>query len=619
MLTRREMVTGMGALSAQGVQPGNRPNILWITCEDTGPNLGFCGDKSANTPNLDKLARGGAVYRNAWSNAPVCAPARTTIITGVYPPSAGAEHMRSLVKLPAGMKLFPGYLREAGYYTSNNVKEDYNVEKPAGTWDASSATAHWRKRPAGQPFFSVFNFTTTHESQIHRRPHTLVHDPAGVRVPAYHPDCPEVRHDWAQYYDNLTTMDTQAGQVLGELEQDGLTQDTIVLFFGDHGPGLPRSKRFPYNSGLNVSILAVIPEKWRHLAAKDWRAGSTNNRLVGFVDLAPTMLSLAGIKAPEWYQGKAFLGPDDGGRNRYLHGFRGRMDERYDLMRSVRDERYVYIRNYMPHRVYGQYVSTMFTMPTTQAWKRLFDEGKLTPEQQAFWKEKPAEELYELPVDRDEVKNLAGDPAHKAGLDRLRSAHREHTLKIRDAGLLPEHEAEARSAGRTRWEMARDANSYPVERVLEAAERAARREMSDVAWLEKALVDSDAGVRYWGAMGLLIRGEKAVSAASAALMKALADSAASVAVAAGEALARHGNDEQRAAALDTLARWADPANGNGFAAMAALNALEEVGTKARPVAAKLKGLSTKDPSLPQRAVGNYLERLQAKLEKTLAG
>jgi uncharacterized sulfatase len=258
-------------------------------------------------------------------------------------------------------------------------------------------------------------------------------------------------------------------------------------------------------------------------------------------------------------------------------------------------------------------------MPTTQAWKRLFDEGKLTPEQQAFWKEKPAEELYDLATDRDEVKNLADDPAQKAVLGRLRAAHREHTLKIRDAGLLAEHEAEARSKGRTRWEMARDAQSYPVDRVLEAAERAARRDMNDVVWFERALGDSDSGVRYWGAMGLLIRGEKAVSAASAALTKALSDSAASVSVAAGEALARFGNEAQCAAGLDILVKWANPANGNGFAAMAALNALEEVGMKARPVALRLRGLSTKDPSLPQRAVGNYLERLHTKLQKTLTG
>lgn len=616
MLTRRELAGGLGLMALAGAK---RPNILWITCEDTGPQLGFCGDAQARTPNLDRLAAKGAVYRNAWSNAPVCAPARTAIITGVYPPSAGAEHMRSLVKLPDGMKLFPGYLREAGYYTSNNVKEDYNVEKPEGTWDDSSGKAHWRNRAPGQPFFSVFNFTATHESQIHRRPHTLVHDPARIRVPAYHPDCPEVRRDWAQYYDNLTTMDGQAGRVLAELESDGLAEDTIVFFFGDHGPGLPRCKRFPYNSGLNVSIVAVIPEKWRHLASKDWRPGSMNDRLVGFVDLAPTMLSLAGIKPPAWHQGQAFLGRFEGARNRYLHGFRGRMDERYDLMRSVRDERFVYIRNYMPHRIYGQYVSTMFNMPTTQAWKRLFDEGKLTPELQAFWKEKPPEELYDLAADPGEVKNLAASPEHSGTLERMRAAHRQHTLGIRDAGLLGEHEAWERAGDGKPWEMSHDPKRYAVERVFEAAELAARREMGDVKRLEKGLSDADSGVRYWSAMGLLIRGAQAVRDAAPALRRVLDGASANASIAAAEALARYGGGEARDAALETLARWADPAKGSAFAAMAALNALEELGAAARPLAQRLKGLPVKDGRLPRRAVGNYLERLHAKLEKTLSG
>jgi len=218
---------------------------------------------------------------NAWSTVPVCAPARTAIITGVYPSSTGSEHMRSNVRMPAGWKMLPGYLREAGYYCTNNVKEDYNLEKPPGTWDESSNGAHWRKRAAGQPFFSVFNFTITHESQIRTRPHTWVHDPARVRVPAYHPDTPEVRQDWAQYYDNITTMDGQAGRLLDDLEKDGLAGETIVFFFGDHGSGMPRSKRWLYNSGLNVSIVVSIPEKFRHLAPRDYRAGTRNDRLVG--------------------------------------------------------------------------------------------------------------------------------------------------------------------------------------------------------------------------------------------------------------------------------------------------------------------------------------------------
>ena len=385
----------------------DRPNILWITSEDHGPHLGAYGDDYADTPNLDALARRGMLYRNAWSTAPVCAPARTTIISGVYPPSSGAHHMRSMVRLPASMKLYPQYLREAGYYCTNNAKEDYNVEKPSRVWDESSRGAHWRKRSAEQPFFSVFNFTQTHESQIRKRPHKLKHDPAKVRVPAYHPDTPEVRLDWAQYHDKVSEVDALAGRLLADLAADGLTEDTIVFFYADHGPGMPRSKRWTYNSGLHVPLIVYVPEQYRDLAGPSYKPGGESDRLVGFIDLAPTVLSLAGIQPPVHFQGGAFLGPHAVSAPEYQFAFRDRMDERYDMTRAVRDRRYIYIRNYKPHKLYGQHVAYMFQTPTTRVWHSLFQAGKLNAAQSHFWKTKPAEELYDLEADPDEIRNLA--------------------------------------------------------------------------------------------------------------------------------------------------------------------------------------------------------------------
>src|SRR5436190_1243457 len=265
MITRRSFTAALGAGAVNAAAAQERPNILWITCEDIGPQLGCFGDSYAETPNLDKLAARGMRYLYAWSNAPVCAPARTTIISGLYPPSTGSEHMRSMTRLAPSMKMYPTWLREAGYYTSNNSKQDYNLELTGETWHDSSNSAHWRNRAPGQPFMSVFNNVVTHESQVRKRPHTLVHDPAKVRVPAYQPDTPEVRHDWTQYYDNITTMDTWAGGMLKDLESDGLADDTIVFFYGDHGAGMPRSKRWPYNSGLHVGLMVYVPEKFRHL------------------------------------------------------------------------------------------------------------------------------------------------------------------------------------------------------------------------------------------------------------------------------------------------------------------------------------------------------------------
>src|SRR5262245_51441492 len=456
-----------------GEAPKRLPNILWITCEDIGPHLGCYGDRYATTPNLDRLAARGLRYRVAWSNAPVCAPARTTIISAMYATSTGSHHMRSMTRLPDDMYMFVVALRRLGYYCTNNVKEDYNLEKTGQVWEESSNKAHWRRRKSGQPFFAVFNFVSTHESQIRKRPHKLVHDPAKVRIPAYHPDTPEVRHDWAQYYDNITVMDKQAGDILRQLEEDGLAGETIVIFFSDHGSGMPRNKRWPYNCGLHVPMILHVPERFRPLAPKDYAPGKETDRLVSFVDLGPTMLSLAGEKAPAFMHGEAFLGPHSAAPRQYLYGFRGRMDERYDLVRSVRDQRYVYVRNYLPHKIQGQYLDYMWQTPTTVAWKRLYDHGKLTAAQKAFWEApRPPEELYDLENDPDEVINLANSPEHQVVLKRLGDAQRAHALKIRDVGFLPEDEMHARAGGLTPYEMAHDERKYPLKRILETAELA---------------------------------------------------------------------------------------------------------------------------------------------------
>ena len=269
MFARIALLAAFACASANAAQP----NILWLSSEDNGPQLGIYGDEYADTPNLDDLGSKGMIYRHAWSTAPVCAPARTTIISGMYPPSLGAQHMRSMTRLPASMRMFPQYLRDAGYYASNNAKEDYNLEKPGKVWDESGGKAHWRKRAPGQPFFSVFNFTVTHESRIRRRPHVPVHDPARAPVPAYHPDTEESRADWAQYYDKVSEMDALAGRVLAELREDGLEEETIVLYWADHGPGMPRGKRWTYNSGLHVPLILYIPERFKQLRPPEYAAG----------------------------------------------------------------------------------------------------------------------------------------------------------------------------------------------------------------------------------------------------------------------------------------------------------------------------------------------------------
>ena len=595
----------------------DQPNILWISSEDNGPHLGVYGDSYADTPNLDALGEMGMIYRNAWSTAPVCAPARTTIISGMYPPSTGSQHMRSLTRLPADMRMFPQYLREAGYYVSNNSKEDYNLEKPGQVWNESSREAHWRKRAPDQPFFAVFNFNVTHESQIRRRPHDAVHDPAGVRVPAFHPDTPESRQDWAQYHDKITEMDGMAGRVLAELREDGLAEDTIVFYWADHGPGLPRGKRWTYNSGLSVPMILYVPEKYRQLRPAEYEEGGESKRLVGFIDLAPTVLSLAGIEPPSHFQGNAFAGEFETPPPPYAYAFRGRMDERYDMVRSVRDERYIYMRNFMPHRIYGQYIQYMFQTPTTAVWHRLYSEGKLKPPRTHFWETKPAEELYDLESDPDETRNLAGSRSHRAVLRRFQDARVEWSLSIRDLGFLPEYTIHMRAGGDAPHTMGADPARFPMGRIMRMAELASSLRPDVNRRLAAGMKDADSAVRYWAALGALMRGQDSVAAVAEPLRNALSDEDPTVRIAAAEALGRYGSDSDAAKALDVLLEHADAERHGVFVAMAALNALDYMDERGRPGLATVAGLPQVDPNAHSRFrayLPNLIKKIQADLE-----
>jgi uncharacterized sulfatase len=621
ILFRRLAADAVSLVVGFGVFPGTRaaealptrPNILWISSEDHGPHMGCYGDTFATTPNVDKLAARGMIYTHAWSCAPVCAPARTTIISGMYPTSTGAEHMRSLVPYPAGKRMFPQFLREAGYYCSNNAKEDYNLEKPGQVWDDSSARAHWRNRKANQPFFAVFNSEKSHESKLRVRPHKQIHDPAKVRLPAYHPDTPEVRQDWAQYYDIVTEADADAGQRLTELEKAGLAEDTIVFYWADHGSGLPRSKRWPYNSGLHVPLVVYVPEKFKDLRPPEYKPGGKSDRLVSFVDFAPTLLSLAGIQAPEWMQGHAFLGKYQEPTQPYIHGFRGRMDERFDLVRSVTDGRYAYIRNYMPHKIYGQHIDYMFQTPTTRIWKRLHDEGKLTAAQNAFWNTKPPEELYDLQSDADEINNLAASAAHKEIIERFRRAQYDLAQKIRDVGFLPEGELFSRSNGGSPYAMGHDDRKYPFERVIATADLASMLKPDAISTLKQRFKDDDSAVRYWAALGMLMRVESGVRAAHSELVVALNDPSPYVRIAAAEALGRYGSDSDLKAALKVLVELAAIDKDGVFVSMAALNALDALDNKAGSVVDAIKVMSA-DGKVPDPRYSSYVPRLLEDLQ-----
>lgn len=617
-MLKRTLLLALILASALAAQ--DRPNILWLTTEDHGPHVGAYGDDYATTPNIDALAERGMRYSMAWSNVPVCAPARTTIITGMYPPSFGAQHMRSEVTLPAGVRLYPEYLRDAGYYASNNVKEDYNIIQPGQTWDESSNTAHWRKRNGNQPFFSIFNFTESHESQIRTRPHTKIHDPAKVRVPAYHPDVPEVREDWAQYYDKISEVDALAGGVLDQLREDGLTEDTIVFFYADHGSGMPRSKRSVYNSGLQAPFIVYFPEKWRRLAPPDYQTGGVSDRLIGFVDLAPTVLSLAGIEPPAYMQGRAFAGPYIADAPDYQFAFRGRMDERPDFTRAATDGRYIYIRQFMPHRIYGQHVGYQFETPTTAIWFKLFGGDKTSNAPQAlFWREKPAEELYDLQADPDEIHNLAADPANHSIIERMSQALRRWQADIRDLGFLPENQIHTRSVGTTPFEMGHDNRSYPYARIRQVAEAASslKNDEETLQAIATGFNSLDSAGRYWAAMGALMRKKEGVIKFHDSLVRALSDSSVDVRIPAAEVLARYGSIAESAQALDVLVELANPEVHGFYVAVAALNALDYLDAIVLPRKADIAALPRDDKTVPRKVQGNLpklFDKLLADLE-----
>jgi uncharacterized sulfatase len=603
----------LAAFSSGHSFAADKPNILWITSEDHGPQMGCYGDALARTPNVDALAAKGMLFNRVWSVAPVCAPARTSIITGVYPSSTGGLHMRSMVSLPKEMKMYPQFLRDVGYYCTNNSKTDYNLREPGKVWDECSGNAHWKKRADGQPFFAIFNSTKSHESQIRTRPHQQITDPSKIRVPAYHPDTPEVREDWAQYYDKVSEVDADAGKMLNEIELAGLAADTIIFYYADHGSGMPRSKRWPCNSGLQVPMVVFFPEKWKHLAPKEYTTGGKSDRLVSFVDLAPTLLSIVGVKPPEWMQGHAFAGPHQSEAQPFIHGERGRMDERMDLVRSTTDGRYVYLRNYFPHVSQAQRVAYQFQTPTTRVWYQLFSEGKTNDAQSIFWRvPKAPEELYDLQTDRDEVKNLANSTEHRAVLEKLRNAQREHLLKVKDICFLPESELHARSAGSTPYEVAHDPAKFPFAKILDAADLASNLDPAAVPKLTELMSDAESAVRWWATLGLLMRGGEAVTKNVSLLEKALGDTLPAVRIAAAQALGTFGDDAALGKALSTLGELAPPEKNGVLVSMSALSAIEALGPKAAPLHPAIIAMKQNGPS-PDGRYNEYVPRLMANI------
>ena len=585
-----------------------RPNILWITSEDNGPDLGAYGLDYAHTPALDNLAEESAIYTNAFATAGVCAPARSTIITGMYPPALGSQHMRSRAELPSGIKFYSHHLRGAGYYCTNNSKEDYNLVKPQGAWDESGRKAHWKNAPKGKPFFAIFNHTISHESKIRLReksfPHHKIKD---ASIPPYHPNIRETKRDWAQYHANITKLDGLVAKTLKELDEAGLTENTIVFYYGDHGSGMPRHKRWLWDSGIHIPLLVRIPDKWKEL--REVQPGAKTDRLVSFVDLGPTALSLAGIDPPKSMHGKAFLGMHSEKPREFIHAFRGRMDERYDMVRAVRDKRYKYIRNYNPHQIYGQFIAYMFQTDTTRIWKEMFDQGKLNDIQSAFWKTKPPIEFYDTLKDPHEVNNLANSQSHASHRERLSAELHRWQMEIRDLGFLPEGEMHERRGKLTPYELGKNNSKYPLAKIKKAADFATAADQTSLPKLKKMMGHKDSAIRYWAATGCIIVGKES-KILKKDLLNLLKDTSPDVRTASAHALFNIVESEKAVPVLEKIM-----SEKNQFHRLRAMNVLDHMDESAKDAVTRIAkvGDSAKIGAYGENYIGNVIKKAASDL------
>ena len=439
-------------------------NVVWISCEDMGPILGSYGNDIVKTPNLDKLASEGVRYINAYSTVGVCAPSRFSIITGMYPARLGAHNMRTgdyhnyktpeevshrknigvidkegknipeyEVVPPTHVKPFTQILRTKGYYCANNFKCDYQFNAPFTAWDEVSSTVSYRDAPKDKPFFYVWNTLLTHESRIWERSNQpLTVNPEDIIIPSYFPDIPEVRNDIARKYSNIEAMDKKVGELMNQLEEDGMLDNTIIMFWSDHGGNLLRQKRAVGNSGLNVPLIIRYPNKMD--------AGKVDERIVSLMDLGPTVLSLLNIEPPKHYDGKAIAGPYEDDPREYAFGTADRFDESTYMQRSVLDGRYVYVKNFLPELplIYRNKYRERITMNSKLIQMDSFNmlEGDAA---YIFMKTKPVEEFYDLANDPYEVHNIIDNPKHSKRINDFRAALENWQKEINDQGFIAEN------------------------------------------------------------------------------------------------------------------------------------------------------------------------------------
>ncbi|WP_395095011.1 sulfatase-like hydrolase/transferase [Armatimonas sp.] len=537
--------------STTWAQTPERPNILWIVSEDNAAQwLGCYGNKEAQTPRIDALAKRSVLFEKAYANAPVCAVSRCTLLNGAYSVTLGTQNMRSRHAIPTEtFKPYVSYLREQGYYCTNNAKTDYNFKgNDDALWDMSSNQAHYRNRPVGKPFFAIFNIEISHESNLFpakvktnrekgQTPETPRLDPKTLFLPPYVPDLPEMRSDWAVYHDTITAMDKLVGVKLDELERSGQAENTIVFYYADHGGPTPRGKRYLEDTGVHIPLLVHVPKKWQALSP--FTPGQRVSELVSFVDFAPTLLSLCGLKKPAQMQGRAFLGTERAAppAKSTVFLYADRFDELYGMRRAVTDGRFKYIRRFMPHLPSAPYSYYQMTIPGWAAWQKAWQDGKLTGYHKALWEPaESTEELFDTQSDPWEIKNLAREPAQAKRLATMRTQLKATMTEVRDTALVPEPMfAELIGQGTIRGYV--NSPAFPLQEVLNLAFLASARDPKNLPALIKALESPHPVVRYWGALGCVTLGRQAKVAKEALTIKMINESSPTVRITALHAIA----------------------------------------------------------------------------------
>lgn len=517
----------------------DKPNILWVTIEDTSPHfIGCYGDKDARTPNIDRLAAKGVRFSNAFSTNTVCSPSRTTIITGVRTFEAGTGHHRSKYPLPEFMHGFPYYMQEAGYYTSNNDKTDYNIANDKAyikaAWNESSKNAGWWNRKPGQPFFAVFNYMDSHQSRTMTNSYEdyqrLVLDelPAADRIgekdfqlPPFFRDIPEMRRQFARVYNSIKLTDNKIGALLKKLEDDNLTDSTIIFFYGDHGEGIPRGKTNGINLGYRVPFVIWFPPMYKHLSP--WGTGVISDELIDFEDLAPTLINLAGGKIPDYMKGRILTGHKRSKPADFLELSSDRSDNGIDLVRSITDGKYMYSRNYMPFMPEARYINYMEISEIKKLMRKDLADGKLNAVQKRIFEPRPAAFLFDTAKDPWELNNLIGKPADQSQLNKMQVQLEKSILKSRDIMFLPEYEMAEVSHNHNLYQYRMDDVNYPIKYIYAAAALSGQRGKETADKQIKLLFDKQKIVRYWAIVGLMSQDVRVLSAYKAKLLKAVND------------------------------------------------------------------------------------------------